>query len=105
MTRYTFWVAILVLALVALSGRVLTAVDTADPNSIPPVLNPTTRTRTFIYQDIPPELYRYPDLDGLEKATVNKALDGNTLEVTLNGKREIVRYAGSDAPGVEATHE
>jgi len=56
-----------------------------------PSLTSTAKIKVAGYDCIPADTKR-------ESARVEYVIDGNTIEVTLNGKTEIVRYIGIDTP-------
>jgi micrococcal nuclease len=48
--------------------------------------------------ELPPGVFKYPDPGSLPAAVVMEVIDGDTIEVQLEGKRETVRYYGIDTP-------
>jgi micrococcal nuclease len=48
--------------------------------------------------ELPPGVFKYPDPESLPAAVVMEVIDGDTIEVQLEGKRETVRYYGVDTP-------
>jgi endonuclease YncB( thermonuclease family) len=47
---------------------------------------------------LPPGVFKYPHPESLPTAVVIEVIDGDTIEVQLEGKRETVRYYGIDTP-------
>jgi endonuclease YncB( thermonuclease family) len=48
--------------------------------------------------ELPPGVFKYPHPESLPAAVVMEVIDGDTIEVQLEGKRETVRYYGIDTP-------
>jgi endonuclease YncB( thermonuclease family) len=48
--------------------------------------------------ELPPGVFKYPQPESLPAAVVMEVIDGDTIEVELDGKRETVRYYGVDTP-------
>jgi len=47
---------------------------------------------------LPPGVYKYPYPESLPTAVVTDVIDGDTIEVRLEGEQERVRYYGIDTP-------
>ncbi len=45
-----------------------------------------------------PPAFTHPNPQSLEQATVEKVIDGDTIDVLIDGKQQRVRYYGIDAP-------
>jgi len=48
--------------------------------------------------ELPAGVFKYPQPESLPAAVVMEVIDGDTIEVQLEGKRETVRYYGIDTP-------
>jgi len=48
--------------------------------------------------ELPPGVFKHPQPESLPTAVVMEVIDGDTIEVQLEGKRETVRYYGIDTP-------
>jgi endonuclease YncB( thermonuclease family) len=48
--------------------------------------------------ELPPGVFKHPQPESLPTAVVMEVIDGDTIEVVLDGKRETVRYYGIDTP-------
>ena len=48
--------------------------------------------------ELPAGVYKHPQPESLPAAVVIEVVDGDTIEVQLEGKRETVRYYGIDTP-------
>lgn len=48
--------------------------------------------------ELPPGVFKHPQPESLPSAVVMEVIDGDTIEVVLDGKRETVRYYGIDTP-------
>jgi len=51
-----------------------------------------------LLSDLPPGVFTYPQPEALPSAVVLEVVDGDTIEVQFEGKRETVRYYGIDTP-------
>jgi len=48
--------------------------------------------------ELPPGVFKHPQPESLPAAVVMEVIDGDTIDVVLDGKRETVRYYGIDTP-------
>jgi endonuclease YncB( thermonuclease family) len=48
--------------------------------------------------ELPPGVFKHPHPESLPAAIVTEVIDGDTIEVRLEGKAETVRYYGIDTP-------
>jgi micrococcal nuclease len=79
---------ILLTALVAFLQLLTTDGGTADTATPTPTPTPTTT----------PPAFTHPNPQSLEQATVEKVIDGDTIDVVIDGEHQRVRYYGIDAP-------
>jgi endonuclease YncB( thermonuclease family) len=54
-----------------------------------------------LLSDLPASVFKHPQPESLPTAVVIEVIDGDTIEVQLEGKRETVRYYGIDTPDRE----
>jgi micrococcal nuclease len=79
---------VLLTALVAFLQLLTTDGGTADTATPTPTPAPTTT----------PPAFTHPNPQSLEQATVEKVIDGDTIDVVIDGEHQRVRYYGIDAP-------
>jgi len=79
---------VLLTALVAFLQLLTTNGGTAGTATPPPTPTPTTTLPAFTH----------PNPQSLEQATVEKVIDGDTIDVVIGGEHQRVRYYGIDAP-------
>jgi micrococcal nuclease len=81
------------LILLALLVGFLQLLTTGGGATATPTATPTTATAT----PTPPPFTR-PNAGSLQQATVVRVIDGDTIDVTIDGEERRVRYYGIDAP-------
>jgi micrococcal nuclease len=79
---------VLLTALVAFLQLLTTDGGTAGTATPTPTPTPTTT----------PPAFTHPNPQSLEQATVEKVIDGDTIDVVIDGEHQRVRYYGIDAP-------
>jgi micrococcal nuclease len=105
--RSTRWLvaAVLTLAVGLLIGRLSGAGGGGDGNSTPaptPLATSPAASATSTVAPAPSLAFTlppiHPDPASLERASIVHIVDGDTIDVELNGKTERVRYYGIDTP-------
>jgi hypothetical protein len=88
---------ILLAAFVGFLQLLTTDGGTAGTPTPGPFASPTPYAATPTPTATPPPLL-HPNPQSLEQATVVKVIDGDTIDVLIDGKQQRVRYYGIDAP-------
>jgi endonuclease YncB( thermonuclease family) len=104
---FTLSLPVLLLALTALLIALLSLIRTSG-STTEPTQQELAATATALAKEhagdgqlpaeLPAGVFKYPQPQSLPDAVVMEVIDGDTIEVQLEGKRETVRYYGIDTP-------